>query len=134
MKTFVAGLLASIATVGLLSACSSDTKVTLPTSATVPTGISLPPGVTLPTGLTLPDVSIPDNATIPAGISVPTDLSVPAAAIDAMITQLAAAGMKVDKTCFTNLLKDDSLRKLVTAGGTPSPDVLQKFFACITTS
>lgn len=128
MKPFVTGILVSIATVGLLSACGSDAKLTLPTNTTVPTGISLPPGITLP------DISIPDNATLPAGVSVPTDLSVPAAAIDAMISQLAAAGMTVDKTCFTNLLKDDSLRKLVTAGGTPTPEVLQKFFACITTA
>ena len=30
-----------------------------------------------------------------------------------MIAQFEAAGMKVDKACFTELLADDGLRKLV---------------------
>ena len=39
--------------------------------------------------------------------------------IDQMISQLEANGMKVDKACFTALLQDESLRKLVEASGAP---------------
>ncbi len=139
MKPIITGLLASIASLGLLAACSGDNKLTLPTNVTVPADASLPadatlPSITVPTNITLPDgVTIPDSVTIPAGISIPTDFSVPQEAIDLMIKQFEAAGMKVDKDCFTKLLSDDSLRKLVAAGGAPTPEVIQKFFKCITT-
>ena len=122
MKPIITGLFASIAAVGLLAACGGDNKLSLPTDRTVPTSITLPT-----------DLTIPDNITIPAGVSIPSDLSVPQEAIDLMIKQFEAAGMKVDKECLTKLLSDDSLRKLVSAGGTPTPEVIQKFFKCITT-
>ncbi len=132
MKPIITGLLASIASLGLLAACGGDNKLTLPTNVTVPSDASLP-NITVPTNITLPGgVTIPD-ATLPTGLSIPSDLSVPQAAIDLMIKQFEAAGMKVDKECFTKLLSDDSLRKLVSAGGTPTPEVIQKFFKCITT-
>jgi hypothetical protein len=43
--------------------------------------------------------------------------------------------MKVDKACFTALLTDESVRKLVEAGstGTPTPELTQKFLACLST-
>jgi hypothetical protein len=132
MKSIIAGVLASVATLGLLSACGNDIKLTVPTSATLPTNATLPTGLTLPTGITLPaGISLPDNVTIPPGASIPTDFTVPDAAVDAMITSLQAAGMNIDKDCFVKLLSDDSLRTLVTAGGTPTPEVIQKFLSCV---
>ncbi len=117
MKPIVAGVLASIAALGLLSACGGD-DLTLPTatdSAVLPGDDTLPLGITIPAG------------------GLPSDASVPEEAIDVMITQFEAAGMKVDRECFKSLLSDESLRNLVAAGGTPTPEVIQKFFACITT-
>jgi hypothetical protein len=138
MRSITNGVLASVAALGLLAACGGD-KLSLPTAppnattdattaadATLPTGLTLPPGVTLPTGLT-----IPDGVTLPSGVSLPSDFTIPDATIDLMITQFEAAGMKVDKECFKNLLKDDSLRKLAEGGGTPTAEVMQKFFACV---
>jgi ABC-type glycerol-3-phosphate transport system substrate-binding protein len=95
MKPIVAGVLASIAALGLLTACGDDAKVTVPTNN--------------------------------------TDDSIPQALIDQMIAQFEAAGMTVDKECFTKLLSDESLRNLVAAGGAPSQEAMQKFFACIKT-
>ena len=131
MKPIITGVLASIAALGLLSACGGDDVLTLPTNVTTETGDTLPTDITLPADITLPGgITIPD-ITIPAGVSIPSDLSVPQELIDVMIAQFEAAGMKVDKECFTKLLADDGLRKLAEAGGTPSPEVIQKFFTCI---
>ena len=60
--------------------------------------------------------------------------TIPEATIDLMIAQFEANGLKVDKACFTALLSDESMRKLVAAssGGTPSPEVIQKFISCMT--
>jgi hypothetical protein len=122
MNRLVAGALTSIAAVGLLSlsACS-DSKSASPTvvsdSATTGTG-SL----------------VPDEVTIPPGVTIPSSgLTVPQATIDLMIAQFEQNGIKVDKACFTALLKDDSLRKLLEAssGATPSPEVIQKFVGCL---
>ena len=106
MKPIITGLLASIAALGLLSACGSDNKLTVPTSVTVPAGVTLPDGV-----------SIPD--------------SIPQATVDLFLAQLEASGMKIDKACFTALLNDASLRKMVAGGGTPAPETIAKFVACI---
>jgi hypothetical protein len=133
MKSIVAGALATITALGLLSACGDDVKLTVPDDTTVSSGVVIPDDVTLPAGITLPDgITIPDDVTIPAG-GLPADVSIPQEVIDQMIAQFEAAGMKVDKACFTALLKDESLRKLVEAGGTPNQDAIQKFFTCITT-
>jgi hypothetical protein len=121
MKPIVAGLVATIAALGLLSACGDDAEVAVPNDTTASTEIVLPDDITIPAG-----------ATIPAG-GLPSDVSIPQEAIDQMITQFEAAGMKVDKACFTALLKDESLRKMVEAGGTPNQEAIQKFFTCITT-
>jgi hypothetical protein len=130
MKPIVAGVLASIAALGLWTACGDDPVKTLPTSNTIPTEVTFPGGITIPEDITIPDdVTIPEGDTVPAGI--PSDASIPEALIDQMIAQFEAAGMNVDKECFTNLLSDESLRNLVTAGGAPSQEVMQKFFACI---
>jgi hypothetical protein len=126
MKPIITGVLASIAALGLLSACGGDDVLTLPTDVTTETGDTLPTDITLPGGISIPDITIPAG-----GISIPSDLSVPQELIDVMIAQFEAAGMKVDKECFTKLLADDGLRKLAEAGGTPSPEVIQKFFTCI---
>ena len=129
MKPIVAGLFASITTLTLLPACGSDSKTATPsTSAASATGATVP-GLTLPSGVTLPtDVSLP------SGVSLPSDFTIPEQTIDLMIQQFEAAGMKVDRACFTALLSDDAVRKLVAAGsaGTPTPELTQKFFACIT--
>jgi hypothetical protein len=136
MKPIITGVLASIAALGLLSACGGDDVLTLPTDVTTETGDTLPTDITLPGGISIPDITLPGgitipDITIPAGASIPSDLSVPQELIDVMIAQFEAAGMKVDKECFTKLLADDGLRKLAEAGGTPSPEVIQKFFTCI---
>ena len=116
MKPIIAGVLASITALGLLAGCGSDSKSSATSNSTASTGFV-----------------IPEELTIPAGASIPSGASFPTAAIDAMIAQFEAAGMKVDKACFTALLKDDSLRKLVEAGGTPNQDVIKKFFSCLAT-
>ena len=125
MRRIINATIATLAVVAI-SACGGD-PVSVPDAVSVPDEITLPAGVTLPGGLT-----IPDSITIPAGVSIPSDLSIPQEALDQMIAQFEAAGMKIDKTCFADLLKDDSLRTLVAAGGTPSPEVIQKFISCVT--
>jgi hypothetical protein len=112
MKPIITGVLASIAALGLLSACGSDAKLTVPTNVTVPAGITLPTGITLPDGVSIPD-------------------SLPQATVDLFLAQLEASGMKIDKACFTALLNDGSLRKLVAGGGTPAPETIAKFVSCI---
>ena len=115
MKRIVAGLLASIAAVGLLSACGGD-DLTLPTATDSADGAVLPGA----------DITIPEGA-------LPSDASIPEEAIDLMIAQFEAAGMKVDRDCFVALLADESLRDLVAAGGTATPEAIEKFFSCIAT-
>jgi hypothetical protein len=133
MKPIIVGVLASITALGLLSSCGGDNKLTIPTNVTVPE-VTIPADAGLPTGITIPTgFSIPTDLSIPTGFSIPTDFSVPQATIDMMIAQFEAAGMKVDKECFTALLADDSLRELAAAGGgaAPSPELMQKFMACL---
>jgi len=114
MRLKITGALAVVTTLALLSACSSDDKSgsgsTLSTSASE---ITLPSGVSIPT-----DVSFPSDATIPTAM------------IDQMLTQFEAAGMKVDRDCFVNLLQDQEIRKLVLSAGTPSAEVIQRMVAC----
>lgn len=119
MKPIITGLLASMAAVGLLSGCGGDAKLTIPKAST---------DVTLPGGVTLP--SVPTDVTVPSGASSPTDGSIPTAIIDQMIAQFEAAGMKVDRPCFENLMKDESLRKLAESNSTPSAEMITKFMAC----
>jgi uncharacterized lipoprotein len=134
MKRIVAGALATIATLGILSACGSDDKESAPDDTRVSAEVTLPGDLTIPPGLSLPDVSLPDlslpDGSLPIDIS---DISVPEQVIDQMIAQFEAAGMKVDKACFTALLKDESLRKMVEAGGAPNQDAIKKFFTCLST-
>jgi hypothetical protein len=139
MKSIVAGTLASIAVLGLLTACGDDPKSTSGSDATVAVDASntVDAGTTVDTSDATDSTGFvspydPTGATIPAG-ALPSDATIPQQVIDQMITQFEQAGMKVDKACFTNLLKDESLRKMVEAGGTPSQDVVQKFFTCLST-
>ena len=123
MKPIIAGTLASITALGLLAACGSDSKSSASTASTV----SVAGGDSTPsTGFVFPT-----ELTVPAGANIPSGATLPSGAIDTMIAQFEAAGMKVDKACFTALLKDDALRKLAEAGGTPTPDVIKKFFSCL---
>ncbi|HEX3089029.1 MAG TPA: hypothetical protein VHQ23_10260 [Ilumatobacteraceae bacterium] len=133
MKRIVAGALATIATLGLLSACGSDSpsasnvstvgaSSNTPFNSTDSTGVVFPEEVTIPPGLTLPNGSIDLS-----------NISVPEQVIDQMIAQFEAAGMKVDKACFTALLQDESLRKLVESGTAPNQDVIKKFITCLGT-
>ncbi len=125
MKRLVAAALACVATLGLLSACGDDIKSSSP--PTVPASVL--PGETLP-GETLPGETTVPGETIPSSGAVGT---VPESMIDLMIAQFEANGLKVDKACFTALLQDESMRKLVAAsGGTPSPELIQKFISCMT--
>jgi hypothetical protein len=119
MKPIITGILASIAAVGLLAGCGSDAKLTSPKAST---------DVTLPGGMTIP--SLATDVTVPPGATLPTDGSIPTAIIDQMITQFEAAGMKVDRACFENLMKDDSLRKLAESNSTPTAEMITKFVAC----
>jgi hypothetical protein len=82
---------------------------------------------------TVPGLTLPGGGSLPSGVSLPSDFTIPQQTIDLMIQQFEAAGMKVDKACFTALLSDESVRKLVEAGssGTPTPELTQKFFACL---
>jgi hypothetical protein len=137
MNRIVAGALATIAALGLMSACGSDAKDSATDNSAAGAGVTLPGGVTLPAGITIPDITIPDlsipDLSLP-DVSLPIDVSnvtVPQQVIDQMIAQFEAAGMKVDKACFTALLSDESLRKLVEAGGTPNQDAIKKFFTCL---
>lgn len=115
----------------LLSACGGDDdKTTTPT--TPATDVPVRTDVSFPTGITIPEVTLPSGLTIPPGGTFPPDLSIPQEAIDQMITQFEAAGLKVDRACFENLLKDEELRKLVAAGDTPSAEVIQRMTACFT--
>ena len=133
MKPIVAGVLASVAALGLLTACGDDPIKTLPTDNSIPTGVTFPDDITIPDDVTIPEgATIPEGDTIPSG-GLPSDASIPQALIDQMIAQFEAAGMTVDKECFTNLLSDESLRNIVAAGGAPSQEAIQKFFACIKT-
>lgn len=120
MKPIVAGLFASITTLTLLPACGSDSKTAAPSTSA--------------TSATVPGLTLPDQATLPSGVSLPSDFTIPEQTIDLMIQQFEAAGMKVDRACFTALLSDGSVRKLVEAGstGTPTPELTQKFLACLT--
>lgn len=156
MRRITTGILASIAVVGLLSACASDAKsnagsgpanATLPGGGTVPGGgtlppgatvpnFTLPPGVTLPTGvislppgLTLP--TLPPGFTIPPGGTFPSNITIPTQVIDVMMAQLEAAGMKVDRPCLEALLKDPAFRSVVMTGSTPSSDMIQKLISCL---
>ena len=134
------------ATFALLSACADGPKLGVPTDRTVPESGSgadatIPPDLSLPDlslpDLSLPDVSLPDlslpDLSLP-DVSLPTDFTIPQETIDLMISQFEAAGMKVDRACFTSLLSDESRRKLVEGGenGSPSPEIIQKFLTCIT--
>jgi hypothetical protein len=117
MNRLVAAALIPIASLGLLSACG-DSKVATPSSASesVPTtGFLFPDEVTTPPGVTFSGITVPE------------------ATIDQMIASFEANGIKVDKACFTALLKDDSMRQLVEAskGGTPSPELVQQFIKCL---
>jgi ABC-type glycerol-3-phosphate transport system substrate-binding protein len=121
MNRLVATALASVAALGLLSACGdskSSSSTTVPASA-LPGDTALAGETTLP-GDTLPSSDVGGT--------------VPEATIDLMIAQFEANGLKVDKACFTALLQDESMRKLVAAssGGTPSPELIQKFVSCMT--
>jgi ABC-type glycerol-3-phosphate transport system substrate-binding protein len=115
MKSVVGTALASVAALGLLVACGSDAKSAVPGATTLPTGVTFPEEVTIPAGA------------IPSGVTI-SEITV-----DQMIAQFEQAGMKVDRACFTALLKDESLRQLVAAGGTPNQEAIQKFFTCLGT-
>jgi hypothetical protein len=111
-------LLASITALGLVSACGDDVKVSVPTTVNA-----------------TDDSTAPDGTGLATTETFPSDFSVPQETIDLMIAQFEAAGMTVDKECFKALLSDEGLRELAEAGGqgTPSPELTQKFLACMTT-
>jgi ABC-type glycerol-3-phosphate transport system substrate-binding protein len=120
MNRVVATAFASIAALGLLSACG-DSKSVLPPATS--TSDSAPPN----SGFIFPE----ETTTVP-GAANPSGITVPQATIDLMIAQFEANGLKVDKACFTELLKDPALTKLIEASGaTPSPEVIQKFVRCL---
>ena len=127
MNRVVATAFASIAALGLLSACG-DSKSVLPPAASdsaPPVSDSAPPV----SGFIFPE----ETTTVP-GDAIPSGAAVPQATIDLMIAQFEANGLKVDRACFTELLKDPALTQLIEASGaTPSPEVIQKFVRCLGT-
>jgi hypothetical protein len=125
-----AALLASVACIGLLSACGDDDKVTITTNASAP---DLSTADTDAADTDAADAPAASSADAPGTETLPSDFTVPQETIDLMIAQFEAAGMKVDKECFTALLSDEGLRELAAAGGqgTPSPELTQKFLACM---
>ena len=137
MKRILVVTVALAAVFGLLASCSDGPKLSVPTERTTP---DLGAGVTIPTDITVPDLSLPDfsipdlsipNLSLP-DVSLPTGFTIPAETIDLMIKQFEAAGMKVDRACFTALLSDASLRNLIEGdNGSPSPEIIQKFLACV---
>jgi len=148
VKRFFVVTVGVAATFGLMSSCADAPKLTLPSGQTAPDvtfpDVTVPdlsvPDLSVP-GLSLPNVSVP-NLSFPSlplpdltspDISLPTDFTIPQETIDLMIKQFQDAGMNVDKTCFSNLLSDESVRKLVSSNGAGSlsPELIQKFVACI---
>jgi hypothetical protein len=158
MKRIATGILASLALVGLLVACSSDSKssstsgpnsgpnsgpanATVPGGGTVPTNVTvpnftLPPGVsfptgviTLPPGVTLP--TLPPGFTIPPGGTFPSNVTIPTQVVDVLIAQLEAAGMKIDRPCLEALLKDNDFRTVVITGSTPTGEMIQNLIKCL---
>ena len=147
MRRINTAMLASIAVLGLLSACSSDSKTastagTGPADATVPGGgtaapggsipaFTLPPGifptgsVSLPPGVTLP--TLPPGLTIPPGGTFPPGINV----TDLLMAQLQAAGMKVDRPCLDALLNDKAFRTVVMSGSTPTGEMIQNLIKCL---
>jgi len=119
MKRIVATALASIAAVGLLAACGDSKPASLSTAAD-----SAPPV----SGFIFPEETTPES--FPA---IPPGATVPQATIDLMISQFEANGLKVNKECFTALLKDPALTKLIeeSSSASPSPEVIQKFITCL---
>jgi len=143
VKRFLVVTIGLAATFGLLSSCSDAPRLSVPPDQSVP-DVSLPdvtlpnvslPNVTLP-DLSLPDLSLPDlslpDLSLP-DLSLPTDFTIPQETIDLMIKQFEDAGMNVDRACFSDLLSDQSVRKLVSSAGSgsPSAELIQKFLACI---
>jgi ABC-type glycerol-3-phosphate transport system substrate-binding protein len=128
MKRVVATAFASIAALGLLSACG-DSKSVLPPSASASANTDVSESAPPNSGFIFPE----ETTTVP-GAANPSGITVPQATIDLMIQQFEANGLKVDKACFTELLKDPALTQLIEAsGGTPSPEVIQKFIGCLGT-
>jgi hypothetical protein len=138
VKRFLVVTIGLAATFGLLSSCSDAPRLSVPPDQSVP-DVSLPdvtlPNVSLP-NVTLPDLSLPDlslpDLSLP-DLSLPTDFTIPQETIDLMIKQFEDAGMNVDRACFSDLLSDQSVRKLVSSAGSgsPSAELIQKFLACI---
>jgi hypothetical protein len=121
-----------------LAACGDDVKLSAPNASTADASVDSTadstPDSTPSSGVVFPEeVTIPPGLTLPDGSIDVSDISVPEQVIDQMIAQFEAAGMKVDKACFTALLKDESLREMVEAGGAPNQDAIKKFFTCLST-
>ena len=119
MNRVVATAFASIGAVGLLSACGDSKPASLSTAAD-----SAPPV----SGFIFPE----ETTTVP-GDAIPSGATVPQATIDLMISQFEANGLKVNRECFTALLKDPALTKLIEASSSasPSPEVIKKFITCL---
>ena len=100
MKRLVATALASVATLGLLSACG-DSKSELASHRA-------------PSSRT-PRCPRGNHGARGHAPLIGCRWHLPEATIDLMIAQFEANGLKVDKACFTALLSDESMRKLVEA-------------------
>jgi hypothetical protein len=128
MKLTTITALLAVTAGALLSACGGDDDKT--TTPSTPSESTIVTDVSFPTGDTIPAVTLPPGLTIPPGGTFPPDLTIPQAVVDQMITQFEAAGLKVDRACFENLLQDEELRRLIAGGDTPSAEVIQRLTAC----
>jgi hypothetical protein len=121
--------MAAVAMVAMLTACGSDKKTV--SSTATPGGSGVTSTGTDVSGTNAPGLTLPPGVTIPPGATFPADATVPQAVVDQVISQLEQAGVKVDRTCFENLLKDPQIRNLVLSNNAPSSEVIQRLVACL---
>jgi hypothetical protein len=123
--------MAAVAMVAMLTACGSDKKTVSSTATPGGSGVTTAPAGTDVSGTNAPGVTLPPGLTIPPGATFPADVTVPQAVVDQVISQLEQAGVKVDRACFENLLKDPQIRNLVLSNNAPSSEVIQRLVACL---
>jgi hypothetical protein len=131
MKSRIGAAVAVLTTVVVLTACGSDKKSTSTTATPGGLGVTVPTGETVPSESAAPNATLPSGLTVPPGGTFPADMTIPESVVDAIISQLEQAGLKVDRACFEDLLQDENLRRMVLEGTTPSVDLIQQLTACI---
>jgi hypothetical protein len=127
MRSRKASAVAAFTALVLLTACGSDKKTTSTTATPQGSGVTTP-DVTSDAG---PTPTVPPEFTVVPGGTISPDLTIPQSVVDTIISQLEQSGVKVDRACFEDLLKDEQLRQLLLSGNAPSSDLIQRLTACI---